>query len=53
MVDEFNKIVPSVFGPFIGHHQGLLACIKSVLKSFGKIFSFFYNITKLRKRRVR
>ena len=28
-MDEFAKIVPSAFGPFIGHHQGLLACIKS------------------------
>ena len=32
LVDEFTKIVLSAFGPFIGHHQELLACIKSVLK---------------------
>ena len=44
MVDEFIKIVPSAFGPFIGHHQRLLACVKNVFKEF-----FFYNITKLRK----
>ena len=25
LVDEFPKIVPNAFGPFIGHHQGLLA----------------------------
>ena len=29
--DEFTKIVPSAFGPFIGHHQGFLACVKSVV----------------------
>ena len=34
LVDEFTKIVPGTFKPFIGHHQRLLACIKSVLKSF-------------------
>ena len=48
-MDEFTKIVPSAFGPFIGHYQGLLACIKSV---FLRVLTFFYNITKLRKRRV-
>ena len=30
MVDEFTKIFPSALGPFINHHQGLLACIKSL-----------------------
>ena len=30
LVDEFTKIVPSAFGPFIGHHQGLLSCVKNV-----------------------
>ena len=25
LVDEFTKIVPSAFGHFIGHHQGLFA----------------------------
>ena len=35
LVNEFIKIVPSAFGTFIGHHQELLACVKSVfLKSF-------------------
>ena len=29
-MDEFIKIVTSAFGPFIGHHQGLLAWIKRV-----------------------
>ena len=33
-MDEFTKIVPSAFGLFIGHHQGLFACVKS----------FFLNI---------
>ena len=28
--DEFTKIVASTFGLFIVHHQGLLACVKSV-----------------------
>ena len=35
-MDEFTNIVPSAFRPFIGYHQGLLACIKSVFKEFGK-----------------
>ena len=26
-MDEFIKIIPSTFRPFIGYHQGLLACI--------------------------
>ncbi len=30
LVDEFPKIVQSAFGPFIGHHQGLLACVRCV-----------------------
>ena len=30
LVDEFTKIVPSSFRPFIGHHQELFACVKSV-----------------------
>ena len=34
LLDEFTKIVPSAFKPFIGHYQGLLACIKSVFKEF-------------------
>ena len=25
--DEFLKIVPSAFEPFLGHHQGLFACV--------------------------
>ena len=34
-VDEFTEIVPSTFGPFIGHHQGLFASTKIVFfKSF-------------------
>ena len=35
-MDESTKIVPSAFGPFIGHYQGLLAGVKSVV--FLKIF---------------
>ena len=27
LVDKFTKIVLSAFGPFIGHHQGLRACL--------------------------
>ena len=35
LVNEFSKIVQRAFGPFIGHHQGMLAYVKSVnLKSF-------------------
>ena len=45
-MDEITKIVPRALGPFIGHHQELLACVKSVLNEF------FYNITKLNKRCV-
>ena len=26
LVDRFPKFVPNAFGPFIGYHQGLLAC---------------------------
>ena len=50
LIDEFAKIALSAFGTFIGHHQGLFACcVKSV---FLKIdFRFFYNITKLSKRK--
>ena len=29
-MDEFTKIVPSAFGPFTGHLQGLFASVKSV-----------------------
>ena len=29
MVDEFTKIVPSTFEPFIGHHQRLVVFLKS------------------------
>ena len=32
-VDDFTKIVPSVFGPYICHHQGLFACVKRFLKN--------------------
>ena len=31
-IDDFTKIVPSVFGPFKDHYQKLLACIKIVFK---------------------
>ena len=34
LMDEFTKIIPSAFGPFIGHHQGFLSCAKSVFKEF-------------------
>ena len=38
-MDEFTKIVPSAFESFIGHHQGLLACIKSVfIDIFERVF---------------
>ena len=30
LVDKFPKILPSTFGPFIGHHQELLACVRYV-----------------------
>ena len=38
LVDEFTKIVPSDFGPFLGHHQGLLACVKIVFDKFIHLF---------------
>ena len=34
LVDEFTKIVLSAFGLFIGYHQGLLACVRSVVSFF-------------------
>ena len=41
-MDEFTKIVPSAFEPFIG--QGLLACIKSVFsKSFFITLKYYVN----------
>ena len=40
-MDEFTKIVSSAFEPFIGYHQGLLACIKSIFKEFLKEFLGF------------
>ena len=51
LVNELTKIVPSTFGPFIGHHLRLLACIKiNFLRVFWKEFFLgFYNITKLPK----
>ena len=30
LVDEFPKIVPSAFEPFIGHNQGLPACVRCI-----------------------
>ena len=51
LVDEFTKIVQSAFGPFISHHQGLTACVKSVFKEYF-LKDFFYNIIKLHKRKV-
>ena len=43
-MDEFTKIVPSAFGPFIGHPQGILACIKIVFLSVFQGFdSFFFK----------
>ena len=28
LADEYTEIVPSVFGRFIGYHQGIFACFK-------------------------
>ena len=42
--DEFIKIVPSSFGRFICHHQGLFVCIKSFFFLFKNIFSFFITL---------
>ena len=28
LADEFTEIVPSAFGPFIGHHQELFVSVK-------------------------
>ena len=42
--NEFTKIVPSAFGSFIGHHQGLFASVRIFF------LSFFITLQKLRKR---
>ena len=52
VVDEFTKIILSAFGPFVGHHQGLLAWEKSGFKSLYQVFLWFYIIKKLRERKV-
>ena len=48
LVDAFIKIVLSAFKPFIGHHQGLFVCVKSVFFSFFfllfKFFRFFITL---------
>ena len=41
-MDEFTKIVPCVFGPFISHHQGLLARKKNVFKRVFEGFLVFF-----------
>ena len=48
LVDEFPKIVPSAFGPFIGHYQGLLACERCVcfLKEFLNSSTNFYTVKR-------
>ena len=38
-MEEFTKIVPSAFGPFIGHPQALFVCVKSV---FSRVFWAFF-----------
>ena len=35
---DFTKIIPTAFVPFLGHYQGLLACVKSVFLKFFKVF---------------
>ena len=53
LVDEFTKIVTSASGPFIGNHQGLFVCVKSVFFLNSLFFlGGVYNITKLRKRKI-
>ena len=42
LVDEFTKIVLSAFRPFIGHHQGLFACIP-VLETINIITNNIYH----------
>ena len=56
LVDEFPKIVPSAFVPFIGHHQGLLACVRCVYIFFKYMYIHVYMqgvinklLSKLRK----
>ena len=48
-MDEFTKIVPSVFGPFIGHHQGSFACVKSVFKDFWKRHELYGHLPPITK----
>ena len=40
LVDEFTKTDLTSFRPFIGHHQGLLACVKNIFKRIFKIVFF-------------
>ena len=49
LVDGFTKLVPIVFGHFIGHHRQLFECTKSACFLFLLIFFVFYNFTKIPK----
>ena len=50
VVEEFLQIVPSAFEPFVGHHQGLLACVRRFVFFFKALK--VYTITKIRERRM-
>ena len=52
LLDEFTKIFLSAFGLFIGHHQGLFACIKSVLKEVWKLNNYVFMFIYVRMENV-
>ena len=51
LLNEFNKIVPSPFRHFIGHHQRLFVSVK-IICFFFLSFQVFITMQKLRKRIV-
>ena len=56
MVDVFPQIVLSAFGSFIGHHQGLFACVKIFqpmkgLKTLGTISGISCTNSNVKKKK--
>ena len=45
-MDKFTKVDSRAFGPFVGNHQGLLSCIKTVFKDIFKEFFLDFFATK-------
>ena len=46
LVNEFTNIVPSNFEDFIGHHQVLFACFKTVLYIYIYIYIYKLKLTE-------